>query len=37
MRARIEALGGTLSQDTQAGTKLAITIPLATNAGGQPG
>jgi two-component system, NarL family, sensor histidine kinase DesK len=45
MRERIEALGGTLRQDSpeaQAGTRLTITVPLATNtarqaAGTEPG
>jgi signal transduction histidine kinase len=34
MRERIEALGGTLHQDSpeaQAGTRLSITLPLAAN------
>jgi two-component system sensor histidine kinase DesK len=33
MRERIEALGGTLVWDAQAGTKLTITLPLAANTG----
>jgi len=36
MRERIEALGGTLSRDTQAGTKRAISLPLARGTGSHP-
>lgn len=37
MRERIEALGGTFLQDGRGGTKLTITLPLAMEAGTQPG
>ena len=33
MRERIEALGGTLRQDSQSGTRLIITLPLVSNGG----